>query len=54
VDKRRIQLGDPLKQIGESQVPIRLHREVTAQVKVVVAAENPPAAPVAAPAPTEA
>jgi large subunit ribosomal protein L9 len=50
VDKRKIQLGDPIKDVGETQVPIRLHREVTAQVKVVVAAENPPAAAEAAPA----
>lgn len=47
VDKRRIQLGDPLKEIGETQVAIRLHRDVSAQLKVVVAAENPPAAPAA-------
>jgi len=43
VDKRRIQLRDPIKEIGESQVPVRLHRDVTAQITVVVAAENPPA-----------
>lgn len=46
VDKRRIQLGDPIKQVGEQQVPIKLHRDVTASVKVVVAAETPPAAKV--------
>ncbi len=50
VDRRRIQLGDPIKEIGEVEVPIRLHREVTAQVKVVVAPENPPAAEAEAPA----
>lgn len=44
VDRRRVQLGDPLKAVGETQVPIRLHRDVTAQVKVVVAPENPPPA----------
>lgn len=54
VDKRRIQLADPLKAIGETQVAIRLHRDVSAQVKVVVAPENPPAAPAAPPAPADA
>jgi large subunit ribosomal protein L9 len=48
VDKRRIQLRDPIKQVGEQQVPVKLHRDVTASVKVVVAAENPPAATVPA------
>lgn len=43
VDKRRIQLGDALKTVGEHQVPVRLHRDVTAQVKVIVAAEKAPA-----------
>ncbi|MDQ3070987.1 MAG: 50S ribosomal protein L9 [Acidobacteriota bacterium] len=35
-DKRKIQLGDPLKAIGESTVPVRLHRDVSANVKVKV------------------
>ncbi len=39
IDRRRIQLGDPIKQIGELDVPIKLHREVTATVKVKVVAE---------------
>ncbi len=37
VDKRKIQLDEPLKQLGEFTVPIKLHRDVTAQVKIVVA-----------------
>jgi large subunit ribosomal protein L9 len=36
VDKRKIQLPEPLKALGEYVVPIRLQREVTAQVKVLV------------------
>ncbi|HYK90893.1 MAG TPA: 50S ribosomal protein L9 [Acidobacteriota bacterium] len=44
VDKRKIQLEDPIKTIGEYQVPIRLHREVTAPIKVIVEAEAEPAA----------
>jgi large subunit ribosomal protein L9 len=36
VDRRKIQLTDPLKALGEHVVPIKLHRDVTAQVKVKV------------------
>jgi large subunit ribosomal protein L9 len=39
VDKRRIQLADPIKVVGEYQVAVKLHREVTAQVKVIVQKE---------------
>ena len=39
IDKRKIQLDEPIKSIGEYQVPIRLHREVTVPVKVIVEAE---------------
>ncbi|MBZ5499007.1 MAG: 50S ribosomal protein L9 [Acidobacteriia bacterium] len=46
IDKRKIQLDDPIKTIGEYQVPIRLHREVTVPIKVVVeAAPEPQAQP---------
>ncbi len=36
LDRRKIQLADPLKSIGEHIVPIKLHRDVTAQLKVKV------------------
>ena len=36
VDKRKIQLPEPIKALGEYFVPVRLAREVTAQVKVLV------------------
>jgi len=39
VDRRKIQLHEPLKSIGEFDVPIRLHRDVTSRVKVVVEKE---------------
>jgi large subunit ribosomal protein L9 len=42
IDKRRIQLDDPIKSIGEYQVPIRLHREVIVPVAVIVEAEAEP------------
>jgi large subunit ribosomal protein L9 len=40
VDRRKIQLVDPIKAVGETSVAIKLHREVTAYVKVAVAAES--------------
>ena len=40
IDRRKILLPDPLKALGESTVPVKLHREVTAQVKVVVAKDE--------------
>jgi large subunit ribosomal protein L9 len=39
VDRRKIQLGDPLKSVGDFKVAIRLHREVTARVTVKVQGE---------------
>ena len=39
IDKRKITLPDPLKALGEFTVPVKIHREVTAQVKVNVVKE---------------
>ncbi len=39
VDKRRIHLADPIKSLGIYAIPIRLHPEVTAEVKVWVVKE---------------
>jgi large subunit ribosomal protein L9 len=39
VERRRIGLDEPLKTLGEFAVPIRLHPEVTAQLKVTVTRE---------------
>lgn len=36
IDRRKILLPDPIKTLGENTVPVKLHREVTAQVKVTV------------------
>jgi len=49
IDRRKIQLDEPLKALGEFSVPIRLHRDVSVPVKVkvqkeVVAEEAAPAA----------
>jgi large subunit ribosomal protein L9 len=40
IDKRKITLVDPLKALGEYTVPVKVHRDVTAQVKVKVVAEQ--------------
>jgi len=40
IERRKIHLEEPLKSLGDFLVPVRLHREVTAHVKVVVAAED--------------
>lgn len=39
IDRRKIQLDEPLKSVGEFSVAIRLYREVSAHVKVTVVAE---------------
>jgi large subunit ribosomal protein L9 len=36
LDRRKIQLKEPIKEPGEYEVPVKLHREVTTNVKVVV------------------
>ena len=36
VEKRKVNLHEPLKQLGEFAVPVKLHRDVTAHVKVKV------------------
>jgi large subunit ribosomal protein L9 len=53
VDRRKIHLNEPLKSLGEYTVPIRLHREVTAPVQVVVLREGGEAEPTPASAPAE-
>ncbi len=44
IDRRKIQLDDPLKSIGNFDVPVRLHRDVVAKVKVAVNKEGGEAA----------
>ena len=46
IDRRKIELDQPLKSLGEFTVPIKLHKEVTVQIKVTVtkqASEEQPA-----------
>jgi large subunit ribosomal protein L9 len=40
VDRRKVQLNEPIKQLGEFVVPVKIHREVTASIKVRVVAEE--------------
>jgi len=40
VDKRKIVLPEPLKALGENTIPVKIHREVTAQVKVKVVPQS--------------
>ena len=40
VDRRKMHVDEPIKTVGEHTVDIKLHRELTAQVKVTVSAEN--------------
>ncbi|MFQ5483134.1 MAG: 50S ribosomal protein L9 [Nitrospinaceae bacterium] len=42
LDRRKIQLSEPIKKLGEFQVPVKLHPEVTVQIKLAVESENPP------------
>ena len=42
VDKRTIQLQDPIKRLGEYDIPIKLHRDVVIPIKVKVVAEGAP------------
>jgi len=40
IDRRKIQLDDPIKQLGEHKLAVRLHRNVTAEVTVNVVREE--------------
>jgi large subunit ribosomal protein L9 len=42
VDRRKVQLPEPIKKLGDFSVPVRLQRDVVATVKVKVAAEGSP------------
>jgi large subunit ribosomal protein L9 len=50
VDKRRIELEQPIKNVGLHDVDVRLHRDVTAQIQVEVVALGVEALDEAAPA----
>ena len=39
IDKRKLELAEPIKRLGTFEVPVRLHRDVTAKLSVEVAAQ---------------
>jgi large subunit ribosomal protein L9 len=41
VDRRRLHLDDPIRTLGEFVVPVKLTRDVTAEIKVKVVAADP-------------
>jgi large subunit ribosomal protein L9 len=45
VDRRKLVLADPIKTIGEHDVPLKLHREVTVPLKVKVVREGATSSP---------
>ena len=36
IDKRQIQMEKPLKELGQTTIPVKIHREVTASVTVIL------------------
>ena len=40
LDRRKLHLPDPIKRLGEYEVPVKLHREVTVKLKVRVVPEG--------------
>ena len=40
IDRRKLQLHEPIKKLGEFDVPVKLHRDVVTHVKVRVVAEG--------------
>jgi len=47
IDRRKLILPEPIKTLGEHNVPLKLHREVTAPLKVQVVKEGGASAPAA-------
>jgi large subunit ribosomal protein L9 len=40
IDRRKIQLAEPIKMLGEHKVPVKLYRDVIAQVTLQVTKEE--------------
>ncbi|HVD76997.1 MAG TPA: 50S ribosomal protein L9 [Vicinamibacteria bacterium] len=40
IDKRKVQLDDPIKKLGEHEVSVKLHPEVSANLRVLVTKEG--------------
>lgn len=53
IDRRKIRLDHPIKTLGEYTIPIKLHPDVTAHIKLVVRREGEIQPPPEPPAPAE-
>jgi len=51
IDRRTVELGEPIRQVGEYTIHIRFTRNVGADLKVIVESESDEPAAAAAPAP---
>jgi len=51
IDRRKIQLSEPIKSLGEFKIPIKLHPEIIAEFTLTVSGEATAAEPEAASAP---
>ncbi len=40
IDRHKIDIKEPIKTLGEHQVPLRLHRDVSAQVNLIVTSDR--------------
>jgi len=40
IDKRKIQMDDPIKTLGDFKIPVKLHPKVTAEINLSVVAEE--------------
>ena len=40
IDRRKIQMDEPIKQLGDYKIPVRLHKDVTAEIAVHVVKEE--------------
>src|SRR5512139_1606893 len=40
IDRRKLHLDEPIKKVGDVDVPVKLHRDVTTTIKVKVVAEG--------------
>lgn len=40
VDRRKVELAEPIKQLGEYKVSVRLHKDVTVEIPVIVSKEE--------------
>jgi large subunit ribosomal protein L9 len=53
VDRRRVLLSEPIKELGAHTVPVKLHRDLVAQLRVTVSPEDSGAPPPAEPSEPE-